>query len=165
MSAMLELDNACPQYQGVPSEEELHNWVVLALSVDSTNTTTKPFVVGIRIVDELESAQLNNQYRHKDYATNVLSFSNDLPPNILDALEEIPLGDLAICAPVVEREANEQNKSMHAHWAHMVIHGILHLRGFDHEDDNEAEEMEALERRMLARLGLPDPYTDTPLDS
>ena len=80
-------------------------------------------------------------------------------------MDELPLGDLAICAPVVEREAQEQNKTLQAHWAHMVIHGVLHLRGFDHEDENEAEEMETLERKILAQLGLVDPYIDTPLAS
>ena len=115
-------------------------------------------MVGIRIVDELESEKLNGQYRHKDYATNVLSFTNDLPSNILDSLEELPLGDLAICAPVVEREASEQNKTIHAHWAHMVIHGVLHLQGFDHEDESDAEEMETLECSILAKLGLANPY-------
>lgn len=161
MSAMLDFENACPRCQGVPSEAEFLTWVNLALTDDTITTTTKPVVVGIRIIDELESVQLNNQYRHKDYATNVLSFTNDLPSHILDTLEEIPLGDLAICAPVVEREASEQNKTLQAHWAHMVIHGVLHLRGFDHEDENEAEAMESLECAILARLNLADPYSDT----
>lgn len=161
MSAMLDFENACPQCNDVPSEEEFHNWVVLALSDYPIGNTQKPVVVGIRIIDEQESKLLNSQYRHKDYATNVLSFTNDLPSNILDSLEEIPLGDLAICAPVVEREANEQNKQLHAHWAHMVIHGILHLQGFDHEDEVEAETMEALECAMLAKLGLANPYAET----
>jgi len=163
MNAMLEFENTCPQCQGVPSEEEFHNWINLALSETPPNTTEKPCVVGIRIVDELESAQLNSQYRHKDYATNVLSFANDLPTNILDALEEIPLGDLAICAPVVAREASEQNKTLHAHWAHMVIHGVLHLQGFDHEDEAEAETMESLECKTLAKIGLANPYLETSL--
>ncbi len=162
MSAMLEFDNACAQSQDVPSEEEFRNWVSHALRDDKNATSEKPFVVGIKIVDELESAQLNKHYRHKDYATNVLSFANDLPTHILDSLEEIPLGDLAICAPVVEREAQEQHKTVQAHWAHMVIHGVLHLQGFDHESDEEAEEMETLERAILATLGLADPYTETP---
>lgn len=165
MSAMLDFDNACPQCQGVPSEEEFHNWVDIALSDDRVAKTKKAVVVGIRIVDELESAQLNRQYRHKDYATNVLSFAPDLPTNILDSLDEIPLGDLAICAPVVEREASEQNKSSQAHWAHMVVHGVLHLQGFDHEAEDEAEAMEALESAILARLGFANPYIDTTLAS
>ena len=165
MSAMLEFENACPHCQGVPSEKEFLGWVNLALNENSIATAQQPFVVGIRIIDELESAQLNKQYRHKDYATNVLSFGNDLPPHILDTLEEIPLGDLAICAPVVEREASEQNKTLAAHWAHMVIHGVLHLQGFDHEDDDDAEAMEALECTILATLGLANPYIDAPLAS
>ena len=162
MSAMLDFENACPTCENLPSEEEFQNWVNLALSSNPICHTTKPVVVCIRIVDEQESALLNSQYRHKDYATNVLSFANDLPSNILDTLEEIPLGDLAICAPVVEREANEQNKQLHSHWAHMVIHGVLHLQGFDHESETEAEEMETLECAILAKLGLANPYIETP---
>lgn len=165
MSAMLDFENTCPQCQGVPGEEEFHNWVKLALSDIPTSTTKKPFVVGIRIVDELESTQLNNQYRHKEYATNVLSFANDLPTNILDSFEEVPLGDLVICAAVVVREAGEQNKTLQAHWAHMVIHGVLHLLGFDHENEDDAEEMENLECTILARLGFANPYIDTSLAS
>jgi probable rRNA maturation factor len=94
---------------------------------------------------------------HKDYATNVLSFPADVPDEFLD----IPLlGDLVICVAVVEREAAEQGKELEAHWAHLVIHGCLHLLGYDHIDDDEAEEMEALERTLLAELGHPDPYAD-----
>ena len=165
MSAMLELENTCPAYLGIPSEEEFQNWVDLALCDASYSASVKPYVVGIRIIAEPESAQLNYQYRHKDYATNVLSFSNTLPAHILDSLEEIPLGDLAICAPVVEREARDQNKTPQAHWAHMVIHGVLHLCGFDHEDEAEAEKMEALECAILAKLGLANPYIDTSLSA
>lgn len=162
MSAMLEFENACPQSLGVPSEAEFRNWINLALRERSATPDGKPVVVGIRLIDEAESAQLNNQYRHKDYATNVLSFANDLPIPILDTLEEIPLGDLAICAPVVEREARQQNKALEAHWAHMVVHGVLHLLGFDHEDEAEAETMEALECSILAQLGVANPYNEIP---
>jgi len=165
MSAMLEFENACPQLEGVPSEEQFRNWVSLALDQAANASTTKPIVVGIRVVDALESAQLNKHYRHKDYATNVLSFGNELPANILETLDEIPLGDLAICAPVVEREALEQNKTLQAHWAHMVIHGVLHLQGFDHEEEEDAERMEALECLILERLGLANPYIDASPDS
>ncbi len=109
----------------------------------------------IRLVDEAEGLELNSTYRHKDYATNVLSFPADVPDELLD----IPLlGDLVICAPVVAREALEQRKPLQAHWAHLVIHGCLHLLGYDHIDDAEAEEMETLERELLAELGHPDPY-------
>ena len=150
---MLELDLQIASDAGnLPSEAQFRTWCELALrqrSADSEMT--------IRLVDEAEGRELNHTYRQRDYATNVLSFPADVPVGLLD----IPLlGDLVICAPVVEREALEQNKPAHAHWAHMVIHGCLHLLGYDHIEDEEAEEMEALERELLAELGLPDPYAD-----
>lgn len=108
----------------------------------------------LRIVDREESAQLNGTYRGKTGPTNVLSFPFESPPGI-----DVPLlGDLVICAPVVGEEAIAQEKTSAAHWAHMVVHGILHLRGFDHIDSDDAEIMESLERDILARLGFPDPY-------
>ena len=110
--------------------------------------------ITIRLVDSDESQQLNNQYRGKDKPTNVLSFPFEVPTGIeLDLL-----GDLVICAPVIAAEAIEQNKSENAHWAHMVIHGCLHLLGYDHINDQEAEEMEALEIALLAKLNIADPY-------
>ena len=150
---MLELDLQIASDAGnLPSEAQFRTWCELALrqrSADSEMT--------IRLVDEAEGRELNHTYRQRDYATNVLSFPADVPDGLLD----IPLlGDLVICAPVVEREALEQNKPAYAHWAHMVIHGCLHLLGYDHIEDEEAEEMEALERDLLAELGLPDPYAD-----
>lgn len=110
--------------------------------------------LGIRIVDKEEMQQLNLAYRGKDSATNVLSFPMDIPDEI--DIEE--LGDVVICAEVVEHEAREQNKNRHAHWAHMVIHGTLHLQGYDHIDDADADVMEGLETRILAQLGFPPPY-------
>ena len=110
----------------------------------------------IRVVDEEESQSLNSQYRGKDNPTNVLSFPFEAPAEIeLDLL-----GDLVICAPVVGKEATEQSKEEIAHWAHMVIHGTLHLQGYDHIEDEEAEAMEALEVKILSALGFPDPYTE-----
>ena len=153
---MLEFENACPDTP-VPPESAFALWTAKAIAAASAG---KPVSVGIRIVDEHESAQLNRDYRGKDYATNVLSVGHELPAMILDALDELPLGDLAICAPVVLREAAEQGKSADAHWAHMVIHGLLHLQGHDHEDDAQAEAMEALERRLLKELGIDDPYQE-----
>src|SRR5699024_4314824 len=110
--------------------------------------------LSVRIVDAAESAALNARYRSRDTPTNVLSF-----PAGVDMPGLRVLGDLAICAAVVEREAREQGKAAAAHWTHMIVHGVLHLLGFDHIADDEAEQMEALERRILARLGYDDPYT------
>jgi probable rRNA maturation factor len=110
--------------------------------------------VCIVLVDEDESRVLNAQYRGKPNSTNVLSFPMQLPEHV----GEPALGDLVICAPVVEREAREQGKSALAHWAHMVVHGMLHLQGYDHEAESEAATMEALEIRILEGLGFEDPY-------
>ena len=107
----------------------------------------------LRIVDEAESAALNARYRDKSGPTNVLAFPCDA------AVPELPLlGDLVVCAPVVAAEASAQGKAVEAHWSHLVVHGVLHLLGFDHIGDHEAETMEAEERAILARLGYPDPY-------
>ncbi|MCM2321455.1 MAG: rRNA maturation RNase YbeY [Pseudomonas sp.] len=134
----------------LPSEAQLRQWCELAL-----RQRTAPSELTIRIVDEAEGRELNLTWRGKDYATNVLSFPAEIPEGLLD----IPLlGDLVICAQVVAREAGEQGKSLNAHWAHLTLHGCLHLLGYDHIDDDEAEEMEALERQLLAELGYPDPY-------
>ncbi len=108
----------------------------------------------IRVVDEAESSALNRDYRGRDRPTNVLSFPFEAPPPI----ESYLIGDLVICAPVVAREALAQGKAAKAHWAHMVVHGVLHLLGFDHPSDAEAESMEALEREIQGGLGYPDPY-------
>ncbi len=132
----------------LPTSEQVAIWVSAA-RLDNGDAT-----VVVRIVDEPESRQLNRDYRGKDRPTNVLSFPFEPPPGI----PEEHLGDLVICAPVVFREAQEQQKQPEAHWAHMVVHGILHLQGFDHQNSEEAEEMESLERQILARLGYSDPY-------
>lgn len=133
----------------LPSEDDIQRWVGCAVHGHQDEAE-----VTVRIVDEAEIRQLNAQYRGKDYATNVLSFPADLPPDI-----ELPLlGDIVICAQVVAREALEQGKTPRAHWAHMLIHGTLHLLGYDHIEDQEAEEMEALETELLHQLGFPPPY-------
>lgn len=118
------------------------------------------FEIVVRIVDEDESRTLNSQFRHIDKATNVLAFpSNDADlAEVRAEVDDIPLGDLVICAPVVMREAEEQGKSPDDHWAHLVVHGTLHLLGFDHIDEQDAAEMEALETRILAARGIGDPY-------
>jgi probable rRNA maturation factor len=108
----------------------------------------------IRIVDQPESQAMNRQYRGIDKSTNVLSFPFEAPPHVPSK----HIGDLVICAPVVEREAVEQGKPLEAHWAHMVVHGILHLLEYDHQTDADAETMEGLEIAILGRLGFPNPY-------
>jgi probable rRNA maturation factor len=140
----------------LPGATQLQAWGDTALKYLSV--PSKPLSLGLRIVDEDESAAINLAYRQKDYATNVLSFSAELPEAILDSLDEVPLGDLVICAPIVAREADAQAKSLPAHWAHMLIHGMLHLNGFDHESESEALEMETLEARILEELGFDNPY-------
>ena len=149
---MIELDLQLATDANAPGETDFRRWCELALRQRSADSE-----LTIRLVDEPEGRELNRTWRQKDYATNVLSFPADVPDELLD----IPLlGDLVICVPVVEREAAEQSKALEAHWAHLVIHGCLHLLGYDHIDDEEAEEMEALERTLLAELGHPDPYAD-----
>ncbi len=149
---MLELDLQVASQASAPSAAQFRLWCEMGLRQRSTDSE-----MTIRLVDEVEGRELNHTWRHKDYATNVLSFPADVPDELLD----IPLlGDLVICVPVVAREAAEQGKALDAHWAHLVIHGCLHLLGYDHIDDDEAEEMEALERELLAELGYPDPYAD-----
>lgn len=149
---MIELDLQLATEGKHPDDAQFRQWCELALRQRSGDSE-----LTIRLVDEAEGRELNHTYRERDYATNVLSFPADVPDEMLD----IPLlGDLVICVPVVEREAVEQGKALDAHWAHLVIHGCLHLLGYDHIDDDEAEEMEALERTLLAELGHPDPYDD-----
>ncbi|MCO4786650.1 rRNA maturation RNase YbeY [Marinomonas atlantica] len=146
----LDLQTATEQEQGLPSEDDFQRWAIAALPENGE------FEMTIRLVDEAESHELNSEYRGKDSATNVLSFPFEVPEGI-----ELPLlGDLVICRQVVEREAEQQQKPLLHHWAHMVVHGVLHLRGYDHIKDNEAEEMEALETQILAALSIPDPYID-----
>lgn len=136
----------------VPKDEDFARWVGAAL--DGRREVAE---LTIRLVDETEGASLNHQYRGRSGATNVLSFPFEPPPGV-DGLGLI--GDLVICTPVVEREAIEQGKTPDAHWAHMVVHGVLHLIGFDHRDEAEAAEMEGLETRILRGLGFPPPYED-----
>jgi probable rRNA maturation factor len=136
----------------VPVHAQLRKWARSALADDVRGELT------VRIVDENESAELNSRYRGKKGPTNVLSFRSELTPDAA-AEELLPFGDVVICAEVVEREAREQGKPLAAHWAHMVVHGTLHLQGFDHERARDAAAMEARERALLAKLGFPDPYT------
>ncbi len=134
----------------IPTREKLCSWCTSALSTKNINSS-----LALRVVDNDEMINLNSQFRQQPKTTNVLSFPSDLPPEL--ELEE--LGDIVICAPVVESEAVEQNKLLEAHWAHMVVHGTLHLQGYDHIETNDAEEMEALEEKIITGLGFPAPYS------
>ena len=117
--------------------------------------------IGIACVDNDESHKLNLEYRQKDKPTNVLSFPSDIPEEVLPMLDALPIGDLVICIPVVLQEAVEQNKTPIEHFTHMLVHGTLHLMGYDHEtSEQDAEEMEGLEIEILAKLGLENPYTE-----
>ncbi|HEY4556420.1 MAG TPA: rRNA maturation RNase YbeY [Lysobacter sp.] len=140
---------------GVPAATSFRKWVAAALA-----GRIREADLAIRIVGEDEGRSLNRHYRGKDYATNVLSFPAELPEGLPKGVKLPLLGDLVICAPVVAREAAEQGKPVAAHYAHLTVHGALHLLGWDHEDEKEAEAMERLEREILAGLGIDDPYTE-----
>jgi probable rRNA maturation factor len=118
-----------------------------------------PCDISVRLVDEQESHQLNLHYRQKDKPTNVLSFPSELPEEILAMLDQVPLGDLVVCVPVVIQEAREQHKRPEVHLAHLIVHGTLHLMGYDHEtSEQDAEDMEALEIEIMKQLGFDNPY-------
>ena len=149
MALTLDLQNdAAPDF--VPPEQQFRQWIEAALQqpYDQLEQT-------IRIVGEGESRELNKRYRGKDSATNVLAF-----PGANELLDYDCLGDLVICAPVVVAEAAAQGKPVEAHWAHLVVHGMLHLQGFDHQSDDDTRQMEALEIKILHSLGVANPYND-----
>ena len=147
MALTIELQNDAA-LEGVPGEERFRAWVEAALQQDYTALEQT-----IRVVDEAEGRELNRRYRGKDAATNVLAFAFEGAE-----LGYTCLGDLVICAPLVAAEAAEQGKPAEAHWAHLVVHGMLHLQGFDHNDDAEAARMEQLETQILGILGYTNPY-------
>ena len=148
-SIFVDLQVATENIEGLPIEEQIVQWATAAVQPEGDEVE-----MTVRIVDEAESHELNLTYRGKDRPTNVLSFPFECPDEV-----ELPLlGDLVICRQVVEREAAEQDKPLMAHWAHMVVHGSLHLLGYDHIEDDEAEEMESLETQIMQGLGFDDPY-------
>ena len=142
LSLSVQFASSQPQ---LPTATKLRKWAKAALRVDTEVT--------IRITDEDEARTLNSQYRGKDYATNVLTFALTETPHLV--------GDIVICAPIVAQEAVEQNKAIEAHYAHLTVHGVLHLHGYDHEIDAQAELMEKLEIQILAKLGYANPYLIT----
>ncbi|HQU14974.1 MAG: rRNA maturation RNase YbeY [Chromatiales bacterium 21-64-14] len=151
MTLEVAVQYAAPR-RGVPAPVSLHRWATAAAAA----TGRRRGRLLIRVVGAAESAVLNRRYRARAGATNVLSFGCDAPAPAAAGM----LGDLVICAPVVAREARSQGKSSLAHWAHMVVHGVLHLVGYDHETSRQARVMERLEMDILARLGYPDPYCE-----
>ena len=138
---------------GLPAANSFRKWVAAAL-----DGRIREADLAVRLVDAREGRSLNRHYRGKDYATNVLSFPAELPEGLPEGVRLPLLGDLVLCAPVVAREAREQRKPLAAHYAHLTVHGVLHLLGWNHEDEREAECMEALEREILAGMGIDDPY-------
>ena len=148
MTIILDIQSASSS-EHTPDEQSIRRWVGAAMNSKMGDTE-----LSVRIVDEDEAKLLNETYRGAKGPTNVLSFpfENETP-------EPLPLiGDIVVCAPVVAREAQQQNKDLSAHWAHMIIHGVLHLLGYDHQDDAEAAIMEALETEIMQKLGFPPPY-------
>jgi len=154
MQVDLEVQRATSQ-GGVPADEQFLRWAEAALEGRRASCSA-----ALRIVDEAEARRFNRRYRKRDYATNVLSFPAELPPGLPDGVRSALLGDILICAPVVVREAAQRGIPADDHWAHLTVHGLLHLLGHDHDDETEAQQMEALETKILARLGIPDPYAD-----
>ena len=153
----LEVQNASES--SIPTESWLSNCATVAYNGGEREASAV-----LRIVNTEEAQSLNRDYREKDYATNILSFPSDfsdIPEGLLDESEKGYLGDLVICAEVVAKEANEQKKTAKQHWAHLVIHGMLHLQGHDHISDPEASAMEAIEIKLLEELGVPNPYNET----
>ncbi|MGQ9684945.1 MAG: rRNA maturation RNase YbeY [Thiobacillaceae bacterium] len=146
----LAVQYAVVDRNGLPSRAELRRWAQAALLHDAEVT--------LRFVEEDEGRRLNRDYRGKDYATNVLTFAYDAAPAPAPHPTATFSGDIVLCAPVIAREAREQGKLLAVHCAHMVVHGVLHLQGYDHEHEREATAMEAVEGFILRRLGFPDPY-------
>lgn len=148
MNPSISVQIICQQYY-IPSKKKLVLWTSHVLE------KIQPYAeLNIRITDEEEARLLNKTWRNKNYATNVLSFTHDLIPHIRPK----PIGDIVICAPVINEEATRQQKPKDAHWAHIIIHGTLHLLGFDHAQQDEAIKMEALEIELMSQLGYPNPY-------
>lgn len=138
-----------------PSLEDCEKWINKAIKVFARDCS---YSISLRFVDPQDSSELNNSYRSKDSATNVLSFPANFPEELVSSLEYRPLGDIVVCPQIVSREAQEQGKELEAHWAHMLVHGVLHLGGFDHSDETEAKLMEFHEVNTLEKLGFPNPY-------
>lgn len=161
VEVQLALDEEFSAY--IPDSEKIQQWASAAVDVVfdfRKQKETKQAQITVRIVEEAEICQLNESFRHKVGATNVLSFPFVSPPGVPEDEVFGSLGDLVVCAAVVNREASDQQKENIAHWAHMIVHGTLHLLGYDHQNNEEAFEMESLEKRVMLELGFLDPYAE-----
>ena len=154
MNATVNISNGCAD-KWVPSIEQCEDWLNCGLQVAQQ---IKPCSISLSFVDAANSQSLNNDYRGKDKPTNVLSFPAEFPNELAEQVDNYPLGDIVICAAVVETEAIDQGKDLAAHWAHLTIHGLFHLLGYLHDQQSNAAEMEKLEIDTLERLGIPNPY-------
>ncbi|HBF07439.1 MAG: rRNA maturation RNase YbeY [Gammaproteobacteria bacterium] len=160
----IHIENNCSSV-ACPTDEDPPSWVSACIDHPSVAQALGQRIPAFSILyaDKDEAKELNSEYRNKDYATNVLSFPAELPDFITSLDDGFTLGDLVICPDVVIQQAQEQSKQVNHHYAHLTIHGFLHLLGFDHIQDAEAEEMEAIEIAILKSLGIPNPYEDTNL--
>ena len=154
MNLQLDLQLAASE-PAIPAEPQFRRWATAALKGRRGEAE-----LALRIVDEQEGRQLNRDYRGKDYATNVLTFAYNEGEEI--GPEEVTQADIILCTDVLEREAAEQKKTVEEHTAHLIVHGVLHAQGYDHEGDDDAHEMEQFERDIMEALGYPDPYDDPP---
>lgn len=139
----------------LPILDQCQSWIESALKCLDLDRT---FELSIRLVEKAEIQRLNREFRSKDSPTNVLSFPSQIPDSLAEQMDNFHLGDIAICPEIVEFEAKKQLKDLEAHWAHLLIHGLLHLLGYDHDNDDAADKMENLEIQILKTLGFPDPY-------
>ncbi len=154
MNVTVEISNDCDT-SWVPEDALCENWIQSILQAVQSETA---YSISLRFVQETVARELNSQYRGKQTATNVLSFPTDLPDSLSSQFEHAPLGDIVLCPELVEHEAEQQGKQLQAHWAHLLIHGVLHLLGYDHDTEDNANNMENLEIKALERLGFPNPY-------
>lgn len=154
MTVTVDIDNQS-QSSHCPNEQSCQAWISEALKALGRN---EHYELSLRFVDEDESAQLNQRYRNKEGATNVLSFPSEAGAAVAEQIGFYPLGDIAICPAILEAEAREQDKELQDHWAHILIHGVLHLCGYDHQESEQAEAMENLEIEILKTLGIKNPY-------
>lgn len=153
MSITLDVQSATAMT--TPTQQDFQRWIEATL-----RDRSEPIALCIRLVDEDESQSLNHEFRGKNQPTNVLSFPFAAPEQVPATAYDHLLGDLILCAPLVQQEASQQDKAEQHHWAHLTVHGTLHLLGYDHEEPKQAQEMEQMERSILASLNIPDPYQE-----